>query len=145
VAVIIVGEQRSQGFGQPPSCTLDFVVQELKDHCRIDGSSGMKVGQLNTLLDELRNASRKKQGITSTPGKSIDQGRRKGAQESLKGNHLRSIVTRVDQAELQFVLNVIIKSDKGLGAGGCDTFMKHVHEDAYNVMDTCDSVPLSTL
>jgi hypothetical protein len=127
------------------SANTDDSIQELKDHCRIDGSSGMKVGQLNLLLDELQLASRKKPGMTSTPGKPADQGRRKATQQSTKGNHLRSIVTRVDQAELRFVLNVIIKSDKGLGAGGCDTFMKHVHEDAYKVMDTCDSCSMLSL
>jgi hypothetical protein len=127
------------------SANADVSIQELRDHCRIDGSSGMKVGQLNLLLDELQLASRKKPGMTNTPGKPADQGRRKATQQSTKGSHLRSIVTRVDQAELRFVFNVIIKSDKGLGAGGCDTFMKHVHEDAYKVMDTCDSCPMLSL
>lgn len=96
----------------------------------------MTVGKLNALLDALRDASTKKPGVTNTPG-STEKARKKGAQESTKGSHLRSIVSRVDQAELHFVLNVILKAEKGHGAGGCDTFMKHVHEDAYDVMDTC--------
>lgn len=98
----------------------------------------MTVGRLNALLDDLRDASSKKPGL-NTPAKDspMDKGRRKAPQESAKGRYLRSIVTRVDQSELQFVLNVILKDDKGHAVGGCETFMKHVHQDAGAVMDTC--------
>ena len=54
----------------------------------------------------------------------------------MKGRYLRSIVNSVDQDELQFVLNAIVKNDRNFGVGGCDTFMRHVHQDAFNVMDT---------
>ena len=110
-------------------------VQQLQGSCRI-GDSGMTVGKLNKMLDDLRDASSKRPGVGGTPSKGTpDKGRKKAPGESMKGRYLRSIVNSVDKDELQLVLNVIVKAESSSGVS-CDAFMRHVHQDYKDVMNT---------